>query len=154
MSFFLFFCLVFWARPVMLWISLFRLLSKCPTDFGLLCPYFHLFQGIFWFLPLSHCWPIHCLITCYLASTSLHVFQCSSFRLLLVIDFYFHSTVVREDDGYDFNLLEFIETFLCPHVWLIPGNVAHVLEKYLYSVALGRNALKITIKFIWSCVPF
>ena len=47
--------LMFWDSPVMLWISLLGLLSQCTTDFGLLCPHFHLFQGIFWFLLWSHC---------------------------------------------------------------------------------------------------
>ena len=36
------------------------------------------------FLSWSHCLLIHCLITCYLASMSLHVFQCSSCDWFLV----------------------------------------------------------------------
>ena len=67
--------LVYWVSPVMLWIFLLGLLSRCPEDFGLLCPVFHVFQGIFWFLPWSHFCPIHCLITCYVASMSLCVFS-------------------------------------------------------------------------------
>ena len=39
--------LVFWDRPVMLWIFLLGLLSLCPADLGLLCSHSHLFQGIF-----------------------------------------------------------------------------------------------------------
>ena len=52
--------LVFRDRPIMLWVSLLGLLLQCPMDFGLLCPHFHLFQGIFWFLPWSCCWPTDC----------------------------------------------------------------------------------------------
>ena len=73
---------VFRDRPITLWISFLGLCSWCPTDFGLLCPYLHFFQGIFWFLPWSHCWPIHCLITCYFAPC-----LCMFFSVLVVTDF-------------------------------------------------------------------
>ena len=43
------FFLIFWDRPLMLWISLLGLFSQCLTNFGLLYSCFHLFQSIFWF---------------------------------------------------------------------------------------------------------
>ena len=92
---------------VMLWISLLGLLSQCPTDFWLYCSRFHFFQGIFWFLPWSHCCSIHCLVICCLVSMSLCIFS-----VLLVIDFKFHSVIVREDAWYDSTFLEFIKTCL------------------------------------------
>ena len=76
--------LIFWDRSVMLWISLIELLSQGPTDFGLWWSHFHLFKVIFWFLPWSCLWPIHCLITCYLASMFLCISQCPSCIWFLV----------------------------------------------------------------------
>ena len=77
--------LAFWDKPLMLWISSWGLLSWCSTDFGLLCPHFHLFhphlfQGIFWFLNLT-CWPIHCNNMLF----SFHVFLCFSVLFLRLI---------------------------------------------------------------------
>ena len=72
----------FWDRPVMLWISLLRLYSQSCTDFGLLCPHFHLFQGTLWFLWFC-CWPVHCLIARYFA----FIFLCVIFSVFPVADF-------------------------------------------------------------------
>ena len=49
------------------------------------------------------------------------------------------------------NLLRFV---LCPNMWSILQNVPCVLEEYVYFAALGWNALKISIKSIWSSVSF
>ena len=53
--------------------------------------------------------------------------------------------MVREAAGYDFSLLKFTETFLCPTIWCILENVPCALVQYVNSAALGFSALKISI---------
>ena len=57
--------------------SLLELFLLHSVDFGTL--YFHLFQGIFWFLLWSFHWLIYCSVACCLISTHLRFFQFSSY---------------------------------------------------------------------------
>ena len=112
-------------------------------DFGLLSPHFCLFQGIFRFIPWSCCWPIHCSIMCYLASISL----CVSVFLWLISSFIvLCSGRMLDMISVFLNLLRFV---LCHNMWSIRENVPCAFEKYVYSSALGWNALKTSIKSIW-----
>ena len=92
---------------------------------------------------------MHYLITWFF---SLHV--CVIFTCLFVIDFWFHSIMVREDTWYGFNLIKFIETCFVSYMWFILENVLCALEKYVYSAVLGWNTLKISRKSIWPSVSF
>ena len=136
----------------MLWISVLGLLSQCPTDFGFLRPRFHLFQGIKNLLISS----LISLLTHSLFNNMLFSFQVfahfSVFFLWLISGF----IALRSDKMLDMisiflNLLRFI---LCPDMWSILENIPYALEKYIYSAIWGWNALKISIKSIWSSVPF
>ena len=51
-------------------------------------------------------------------------------------------------------LLNLLGLVLCPNTWSILENIPHALVKYVYSAALGWNALKIPIKSIWFSVSF
>ena len=140
------FFLDFWDRYVTLWISLLRLLSQCPTDFGLLCLHF---QGMFWFLHWSHCWPTHCLVTFYLASI---LFEFFSVPLWLISSF----MALWSEEKLDMIsiFLNLLRLVLCPNMWSTLENIPCTLEKYVYFAAFGWNALKIRMKSISSSVLF
>ena len=46
----------------------------------------------------------------------------SEFSNFLPVNFHFHTIVVREDNGYDFNLLEFIKTSSVAKYMIYPKN--------------------------------
>lgn len=74
--------LLSWDRPVLLYISLLKLLLQCYSDFMPLSFHFHLFPCRIWF-PLLFFWPIG-----YSSMFSLHVFVfCSIFSLWLISSF-------------------------------------------------------------------
>ena len=136
----------------MLWISRLGLLPLCPTDFGLLCPHFHLFQGVFWFLPCSHWWPINYLINMLF---SFHVLMCISVFLWLISSFIaLWSGKMLDMISILLNLLRYCKFILCPTTWYVLEKVPCALENYVYSAALGWNALKIAIKSIRFSVSF
>ena len=62
--------------------------------------------------------------------------------------------MVRKDVWYDFNLLNLLKLVLCPNVWSILKNVPCGLENNVYSATLRWNALKISMKSIWSSTSF
>ena len=132
----------------MLWISCLGLLSVCPTDFGLLCPHFHLFQSIFWFLSWSHCWLIPWLVL-----FSFHVFVYFSVLILLLIFSFvaLWSQKMLDMISVFWNLLRLV---FCPNMCFLLENTPWVLEKNVYFAAVGWNALKISMKSIWSSVLF
>ena len=76
------------------------------------------------------------------------------FFSVLVIDFQFHSIVVREVAWYDFSFLHLLRLLLCPNLWSILENIPCALEKCAHSTVLGWNALKISFKYFWSNVFF
>ena len=138
-----------WGRPVLLWISLLRLILLCPIYLVLLCVHFHLS----WLLiSIFTSLLTHLLLSAMLYSLCVFV-SFSDFFMFFVIDFYFHTIFVRGDSWYNFNPLKYIETFLCPNMWSILENVPCTLEKNVYSAAFDE-ILKILIKFIWLSVPF
>ena len=84
---------------------------------------------------------------------SFHVFACFSVFFLWLIS----SFIALWSE----NMLDMISLFLdllrlvlCPNMWSILENIPCALEKYVYSAALGWNALKISIKSVWSSVSF
>ena len=124
-----------------------RIAFPVSHNFGLLCSHFPLFQGIFWFLPWCDYWLTDYLVTCYLASMSLCVFQCSSCGWSLVSFTALWSEKMFDVISIILNLLSFV---LCPNLWCILQNTPCALEKYVYSAVLGWNVLKISIKSISS----
>ena len=142
--------LVFRDRPIIIWISLLGLLSQCPTNFGLLCLYFHLFQGISWFfsliLLLTYSFFINTLLSFYVFA------HFSVFFLWLISNFIaLWSEKTLDITSIFLNLLRFV---LCSNMWSILESVPCALEKSVYSAASGWDALKIPIKSIWSSVSF
>ena len=126
----------------MLWISPLRLLSLC-------CILIFICFKIVWFLPWSHCWPIYYLITCYLASMSLHIFQFCSCDLISSF------IALWSEKMLDMILifLHLLRLVLYPNMWFILETfLVHL--KSMYILLLEWNALKISIKSIWSNVSF
>ena len=94
----------------------------------------------------------HSLLTCYLASMYLNVFEGFFFKLRLISSFKsLWSEKVFDMISIFLNLLRLI---LCPTMWSIFENVPCALEMNVYSVALGRDVLSTSIKYIWSSVSF
>ena len=62
-----------------------RIAFPVSHRYWFVCSHFHMFQGIFRFLPWSCCWCIRCLITCCLVFMSLCILQCSSYNWFLVL---------------------------------------------------------------------
>ena len=81
---------------------------------------------------------------------SLHVFVCFAVFSCNQFLVFYHCSQRR--CLYDFNLIKFIET--CFVMWSILENVPCALEKNIYSAALRWNALKRSVKLIWSSVSF
>ena len=62
--------------------------------------------------------------------------------------------MVREDAWYDFNFVNILKLVLCPNKWSPVAKVPHALENNAHSPILEGNALKLSIKSIWSHESF
>ena len=71
---------------------------------------------------------------------------------LLVTDFLLQSIVVSKDTLYYFNLLKFVRPgFITYSIWSALGSVLYAVEENVYSAAVGRYILYMSI---WSKVYF
>ena len=83
-----------WDNPILLWMSHIGLLLLHPIDFGTFYFCFHLSLGIFWFI----CWFLQWATGFSVAFCLIYI---SFFSLLLVINVWFHTIVVKKDACYD-----------------------------------------------------
>lgn len=60
--------------------------------------------------------------------------------------------MISEHILYNLNSLQFIETHFMSQNMVHPSNVAHALEKNIYSAAVGWNVLATSIRLIWLTV--
>ena len=127
------------------------LISLCITDLRLFCSHFHLLQGIFWFLPWCHCWPICCLITCYLFSISFCILPFSSCDWFLLSLQYGQRICMI---WFQYSQIYWDLFCVLTNMWPILENVPCSIEKVVYYAILWCNALKISIKSIWSSMSF
>ena len=107
---------------IMLWISLFRIAFPVSHRFWIVVSSFSFVSRYLLISPWSHCWPIHCLITC-LCFSVFFLWLTSSFIALWpekILDMISNSL----------NLLRLV---LCPNVLSILENVSCALEEKLYS---------------------
>ena len=83
---------------------------------------------------------------------SFQVFVCFSVFLWLISSFI--GLWSKKMLGMISVFLNSLRLVFCPSMWPILENIPCALEKYVHYAALGWNALKISIKSIWSSVSF
>lgn len=112
-----------------------------PTRFAVLCFHFHLSWCIFkifvWFLLwLNGYSRVHSLISKYLLISSFCLLWISSFIPLCLE-----------------KIVDIILIFLIFKACFVTNHV-NLLDKYVYSVAVGCNIWHISLRYIWSIVLF
>ena len=97
-------------------------------------------------------WFLHWLIGFFIACLFFTCLCFSFHNFLLVTDFYFYITVVREMVYIIYILLNMSKLVLWPSMWSILEINPCALEKNVYSAVLDWNVLWMSIKANWSIV--
>lgn len=118
-------------------------------SFGMLYINFCLFQYIFWFLLWLLLCPIDCLVAWRSVFTFMWIFQVSllliSFFIPLWLEKILYMTSV---------FLNWLKHILWPDIWSILENIPWMLERCVFSAAVGWNVLCMSVIYIWSEVSF